>query len=115
MRNSPIHCNGYLRPTDSNEKQRRIHNDDEYPKVTTQISVTNTTAKHVLSASLDHWIIPYDVPHHLGTDNGPQFVSWFFATLSGFYALKHLKEAAYYPHTRGKVERYEKTTVARLR
>lgn len=72
------------------------------------------TATHVANMFLDHRIVPYSIRDHLVADNGPHFVSKFFATLCGFLGVKRLATTAYHFQTNGRVERYNKAAVGRL-
>ena len=69
----------------------------------------------VANALLEHWILPYGVPKHVLSDNGPQFVGKVFTTIRTMLRLKHDKTLAYRPHTNGQTERYNQTLVHRLR
>lgn len=63
----------------------------------------------------DRWIIPYEIPAFLPTENATRFVSKFFETLCNLLGLKHFKATAYHPQTNGLAERYKKTLIGILR
>lgn len=50
---------------------------------------------------------------YLLTDDGLQFVSRFFADVITDLEIKHSMTTAYHPHTKGHVEKYNRTIVAR--
>lgn len=74
---------------------------NRYLKITRAIPTSETTATHDARMFLGHWIVSYRIPEHLVTENGPQFMSAFFAILCGFLGLKHLTTAAYHTQTNG--------------
>lgn len=86
-----------------------------YSKLTRAVPLTKTTANHVATAFLENWVISYEIPNYLLTDNGLQFVAKFFAAICLYMGLNQVTTTAYHPQTNGQTERYNKTIVARLR
>lgn len=70
---------------------------DRYPKLTQTVPTLKTTATHIAKLFLNHLITSNEIPYFLSADNAPQIVSKFFATLRGFFGLKHVTTTAYHP------------------
>ena len=88
---------------------------DRYSKLTRAIPTGKTTATTVATIFVDHWVIPYGIPNYVLTDNGPQFVAKFFASVCLALGVKHVTTTAYHPRTNGQTERFNRTIVTRLR
>lgn len=77
---------------------------DHDSKLTRAVSMTNTTAPHVGTVCLYGWVLTYCIPVYLLTDNGPQFVPKFFASICPYLGAKLLTTTAYHPQTKGQTE-----------
>ena len=88
---------------------------DRFSKLARVVPLQSTKAPVVANALLEHWILPYGLPKHVLSDNGPQFVGKVFTTIRTMLSLKHDKTLAYHPQTNGQTERYNQTLVHRLR
>lgn len=54
------------------QQKNHCHDDvDSYSKLARTISTMNTTATDVTMIFVGDWIMPYEFPKHLLTDNGP--------------------------------------------
>lgn len=85
---------------------------DCFSKFIRVVPSTSTTAPHVASIFIDHWLVLCRIPAYLLTNSQPQFVFNFFMRLSAkILGLKHLAMAAYYLHTNGQAERCNKTMI----
>lgn len=51
---------------------------DHYSKLTRAVLTSKKTASHIVSLSMDNWIILHGIPMHGLADNGMQFVNKFF-------------------------------------
>ena len=88
---------------------------DRFSKLARVVPLQSTKAPVVANALLEHWILPYGLPKHVLSDNGPQLVGKVFTTIRTMIRLKHDKTLAYHPQTNGQTERYNQTLVHRLR
>lgn len=88
---------------------------DRYRKPTRSIPVVSVTSTAAATVSVENWIMRYDIPTYLLTDNGPQFDSKFFAAICVRLGLKHLTMTAYHLQTNGQVKRFNQTIAGRLR
>ena len=79
---------------------------DRFSKLAQVTPLKSTTAPVVADAFVTHWVIPYGMPSHLLSDNGPQFVAKFFEAVCLLLGLNHVTTTAYHPQTNGKTERY---------
>lgn len=77
--------------------------------------MANTTAPKLAKIFLDYCIIPYGIPTHLFTDNGPQFMGKFFAAIFELLGTEKITTTCYHPQTNGQTETYIKTIVNLLR
>ena len=102
-------------PKTSHGKQYVLVITDRYTKLARAIPMKKTTAPLVAAAFLQNWIYPYGIPESLLTDNGPQFISQFFAIVCAALGIRRVPITAYHPQTNGQTERYNKTLAARLR
>ena len=84
---------------------------DRYIKLARAIPLATTTASVVAETFLDHWVYPYGMPNYLLTDNGTQFVSKFFETISSCHGIKHLTKTAYHLECNGQAEQYSRILV----
>ena len=88
---------------------------DRFSKLVRAIPMKSTTAPQVADAFIEHWVIPYGMPRHMLTDNGPQFIAKFFEAVCLLLKTKHVTTTAYHPQTNGQAERYNQTLCHRLR
>ena len=82
-----------------------------FSKLARVVPLQSNKAPVVANALLEHWILPYGLPKHVLSDNGPQFVGKVFTTIRTMLRLKHDKTLAYHPQTNGQTERYNETLV----
>lgn len=78
-------------------------------------TVPEVTARIVAAVVLEHGVVSYRIPITILTDNRPQFVAKIFAAPCASMSTKVVTTVGLYPQTNGKVERFNKTLVARLR
>lgn len=88
---------------------------DRYTKLARAVAMSKTTAPHVSSTFLSHWVFPYGVPTSVLTDNGPQFIAEFFEFLCATIGVKRVAITAYHAQSNGQTERYNQTLERRLR
>lgn len=70
---------------------------DIYSKLAWAITVSNKSAPHVATSTLEKWIISYGIPNTTMTDIGPQFVLKFFATLCASMSIELATATEYQP------------------
>lgn len=88
---------------------------DRYSKFTRAVTTAKTRAPEVANMLSDYWIVRFGVTSYLLTQISPQFVLKVFPIIYGYIAVKHLTTTPYHPQTSGRVERYSRTIVTRLR
>lgn len=88
---------------------------DTDSKLERTIHVSQTTALHTALTFLNNCIMPHGVSNILRMDIPPKYVCKFFNGVCSFLCVKQLTTALYHLQTKGKIERYNKTIVARSR
>lgn len=63
---------------------------------------------------LEHYIVPFEIPSYLHTDNGPRLVCKFSASICSFFDAQQLETTAYHPQTNRPAKWYSHTITARL-
>lgn len=76
-------------PTTDKEHKHIVMMTDRYSKIGRVFPMYKITAPYCAAAFLDSCIIPYEIPNHLLTDNGPQFVAKFFESLCVILGFRH--------------------------
>ena len=75
-------------------------------------SITSTNvAKHLINT----WFSRYGIPNHIITDQGTQFESSLFHSLSQSFGFKHIHTTSYHPQTNGMIERFHRSLKTSLR
>lgn len=64
-----------LFPKTENGNQFVLIMPDRYSKLTRSKPTSKTSAMHIASIFFDIWIVPFEIPAHLLTDNGTQILS----------------------------------------
>lgn len=77
--------------------------------------VITVASRSAATVFVDNWVLSYGMMTHLPTDKGLQFESKFLAAVTACLGFKHLTTTVYYPQTNFYVERFNITSVARLR
>lgn len=77
---------------------------DRYLKLTWVIPVAKITARNVATVILENWVIYYEAPDFILTDNGKQFTSKFFAALYASLEAKLVTTTEYHLQINGQVE-----------
>ena len=76
--------------------------------------MSSTTSMKTIEA-LREIFARYGIPHHLVSDNGPQFMSQEFAVFLAKNGMKHIRTAPYHPASNGAAERIVQPTKQGLR
>lgn len=97
------------------EKGFTIVTTDRFAKPTRAVAVAKLTTAHVAAAVLQNCVVLSGVPDTILTDNGKQFTSEFVASLCRSMGTSFGTTTEYLPQTNGQVQRYNRTSVARLR
>ena len=84
---------------------------DRFSKLVLAVPLAGITATDVSSAFCRDRISVYGPPDTVLTDNGPQFVSWFFQGVCNLMGIRNLYMSTYHPQTNGQAERFHKTLV----
>lgn len=88
---------------------------DHYWRITRAILTSEKTATHVANVFLAHRIPPQGIPIYLLMGYGPQLVNTLFGSFSGFRNLNLLTTTAHYLQTDGRIEKYIRAIIPRLR
>lgn len=86
-----------------------------FPKFARDVPVSRMTDAHITLMLMPHWIILYEIPDYVPTDNGAQFFTTFLEPFCAILETGYLVTTAYYTQTNEKVERFNKTILPRLR
>jgi len=81
---------------------------DSFSKWPEVIPMTSTTAYNTVRVLLSLFAT-HGIPEHIGSDNGPQFVSSEFENFCKGNNIKHTRSAPYHPATNGEAERFVQT------
>lgn len=92
-----------------------VINTERYSKRTRVIPTTKNTSTQVANISFSQCVIAYGIPDTIFSDNAQQYLSPFFIPLCSDLVVEKLTGTAYHSYTSGKVERYSRTPVTRLR
>lgn len=87
---------------------------DVCSKLTKAITTVKSMATQIVIISLDHSVIQYGVPSNLLTNNRLQLAAKIFTTLRSFLRLKKLLTTVYRHQTKGQIELFKRTIVARV-
>ncbi|KYB29887.1 hypothetical protein TcasGA2_TC034537 [Tribolium castaneum] len=82
---------------------------DRYTSWTEAIPLTDITAESVAKALYSGWISRFGTPLKIITDQGRQFESSLFASLSTLMGFRRARCTPYHPATNGKIERWHRT------
>lgn len=85
-----------------------------YSELTQAIPTFATHSTQVANLFLDQWIILIGILTSLLMDNGPQFVSTFFALACGYVVIKHHNRTAYHLRTNGQAGKFNWTSLTRV-
>ena len=88
-----------------------VDSHSKWPEV--QIMSTTTTDKTI--GALRDIFARFGIPHHLVSDNGPQFTSEEFQKFLASNGIKHIRCSPYHPASNGAVERLVQTVKRALR
>lgn len=82
---------------------------DRFTRWPEAIPIPDITAETVSRAFISQWIARFGVPSTITTDQGRQFESNLFKTLSSFLGVKRIRSSPYHPASNGLVERFHRS------
>lgn len=88
---------------------------DRFSKLTRAVLVPKIIAPFAATVVLENWIMLCGIPDAILTDNQCWLASKFFVALCASMGTKLVTTTENFPHTNGKVGRYNHTSVTRLR
>lgn len=87
---------------------------DRFTRWPEAIPIKNITADTVANAFFAHWIARFGCPKLITTDQGSQFESALFTSLTRMVGGKRIRTTAYHPAANGLVERWHRTLKAAI-
>lgn len=87
---------------------------DRFTRWPEAIPLKTITAEIVATALFDHWVARFGTPHTITTDQGSQFESALFKSLSRFIGAHQNRTTPYHPASNGMIERFHRTLKAAL-
>lgn len=87
---------------------------DRFSCWTEAIPLSNITAETIASAFYSGWICRFGTPLQIVTDQGRQFESSLFQSLSILMGCKRVRSSPYNPKCNGKIERWHRTLKAAI-
>lgn len=82
---------------------------DRFTKWFEAVPIKDITANTVANVLYSHWVVCFDCPKLITTNQGTQFGSAFFPSLSRLVAGKRIRTTQYHPAANGLVERWHRT------
>lgn len=76
--------------------------------------ISDMTAETIVSTFYNNWICRFGTPLRIITDQGRQFESSLFKSLSTLLGCKRIRSSPYHPMTNGKIERWHRTLKSAL-
>ncbi|XP_066253847.1 uncharacterized protein [Euwallacea similis] len=77
--------------------------------------MTNISSETVANCFYSNWICRFGTPIKIFTDQGRQFESSLFQSLTQILGCKRARSSPYHPNTNGKVERWHRTLKAAIK
>ena len=87
---------------------------DRYSRWLEAIPLADITAKSCATALLRHWVARFGVPASIVTDQGRQFTSELWSSLSRSLGISRKMTTAYHPQSNGMIEHQHRTLKDRL-
>jgi len=79
------------------------------------VPISNIAASTVAKHLIDTWFSRYGIPDNIITDQGTQFESDLFKSLSDNFGFKHIHTTTYHPQSNGMIERFHRSLKTSLR
>lgn len=98
----------------SNNKRYCVTMIDRFTKWPEVVPVREITAEIVAKAFYDGWISRFGCPLRITTDQGRQFESNLFNSLTTKMGIKRIRTTPYHPQANGQIERFHRTLKAAI-
>lgn len=69
----------------------------------------------MINMFFDHWIVPFEIPTHILTDNRPEFADELYQYVSRRFEIEHFTTTLYHPQNSKQAESFNKNIVIGLR
>ena len=81
---------------------------DRFTRWPEAVPVPDISAQTIAEAFYSHWITRFGCPSFITTDQGRQFESLLFRSLSHFLGIKRIRSSPYHPQANGMIEEFHR-------
>ncbi|XP_054717281.1 protein NYNRIN-like [Uloborus diversus] len=88
---------------------------DRFSRWVEAVPMADQSAETVATGMISTWISRFGIPQRITSDQGRQFESQIFSSLSKYFGFQKSRTTAYHPQSNGLLERQHRTIKASLR